>query len=427
MKHFVKYTEKPLRSATLKPIRISCSQLLRCDENASNKDWRTFATAIVSDNSSPTDDVVHEKQLVLQLLIQHKKLDSTECLSLMHLFFNNRFMRRNDCIQTVLTIFENCEKLNILKSNELAGDVISWLYDYKQQTNIDVIRSIDLIDISLIAKLAGTVSINFLGVEPKILNSKNTCSDLTKCLALKFNSKFLCLERHAKDLEKLKNVEALLEDSAENCLIQLNYEKLMRTVNFETSLDLTIASILQDLKHLRIFIALFNQFVKFKIFNETNYSYCPLIKRISLFLNHIQSQLSQTQEAYTVDLLKLLSNVLEDLTINKILNIILKTQNLNGFVKFVKRTVEVCEKSTIDDDNDYGFEKTLCLKIYARVCVSEEQFKTALALIQKNKFNLDHDVVGIIDIIEVSSSLFKQESKFDLLSTIEKLYLSSVL
>lgn len=402
LKYFIKHTETPLKAPTLKSIRICCSHLLLCHGNSGTAEWNTFTSAIISDNSSSTNDVIHEKQLLLQLFIQHYKVDTANCLNLMQLIFNNRCMHRNDCIQTVLTIFENYEKLNILKSTELTCQVISWLYEYKQQA---AVMTTDSIDINLVAKLASTVSINVLDVEHKTMKVKDTCSHLTKCLSLKFNSQFLCLDTHAKDLEALKNTVVSFEDSTGNCLIQLNYEKLMRTVNFETCNETKISNILQDLNHLRILTALFNQFVNFKIFDGMKCDNCLLIKRISLFLSHIQCQLIETQETYNVGLLKDLDKVLEEIFMNKLLNSIFKSQSLDGFYEYVKKNIAVCEKETITDDNDYRFEKIICLKICARVCVSEEQLKKAFVLIQKNKFDVKIDVDGIIEIIEVSYSI----------------------
>ncbi|KAL5275475.1 ATM family protein [Megaselia abdita] len=399
LKHFIKYTEEAFRAPTLKTIRICCSKLLQIDSNTANEEWKTFTSAIISDNSSSTNYIIQEKQLIIQLLIQHQKINSSECNNLLQLFFNNRSMRRNDCIKTALAIFENCDKLNIPKSIELVSQVVNWLYKCNQQA-IDLTDS-EPIDINLVAKLASTISINFLDVEPEMLNNKNPSSNLTKCLSLKFNSKFLCLEKHVKDLETLQNVFMSCEEHSRNCLIQLNYEKLMRTVNFETSKDNNKQSIFQDLNNLRKLIALFNQFMKFKIFNNMNCNSCPLIKRILLFLNHIQLQLNTSQEIYIVSLLRDLKKVLKYLRMNEILIIILKSQDLDGILEFVKKSFAVCEKNTIDDVNDCIFDKATLLKICAETCVSEGMLQKAFVLIQKYKFDVENEVGTIIEIIEI--------------------------
>lgn len=392
LKIFTKYAENPLKAVTFKQIRISCSFILEYFPESFNEDWRPFSAAVISDNSSSDIDLIYEKQLLLQMLIRYQKLTSTECLNLLQLFFNNKAMKRNEVIQTILTIFENCQKLNIPKSIELTNQIVAWLYT---ESNIsgDTIN-VAPIKSDLVARLAVNICVNMLDPLKVPMKCENQKNHLTKCLSLKFNSTFLCLERHAKDLEILKAESELMEVSTKNCLIQLNYEKLMRTVNFEPVEN----RVQKNLYYLKIFIVLFEQFQEAKIFNAMNSNSCPLTKRIGFFLNHIQLQLNNEKDD-SIDLLKTLDQILRKLNGNSVLSLILKTHDLDGFVRFIQNSISISERNSIEEGNH---EKLLCLKVCAGLCVTEDQYGKVFRYIRENKFNIKEDIKDLMDIIEVS-------------------------
>lgn len=294
-----------LNAQNLKNVRLTLWQLLQKEQkyiktkaiptNYCHELWQNMMQLLINDTSS-SDQIIAEKQLVLQNLIKFQKLSAEQCITLLNSFMTNAALKRTECIRTIQEILKNADRLGLDKTSEIVGQIIAWMYgDRNKNEAKTLLLHIEPIPLELIAKTCAIAVINFLN--PLALNSLEPSGAKNSNLQLllyKYNRKLLCLEVHGEELKlksNLKDLSAsnLISNSEhKNCLFQSNYELLMRTLNFETSKGLASKDILLDLSALLKMTLLMKCFLQYDVFDSSTYLQCPLIKRIGFFLSHLE-------------------------------------------------------------------------------------------------------------------------------------------
>lgn len=257
--------------------------------------WHQIGQHLISETRS-TADIIAEKQIIFQSMIRHKKLKPALCATLINSITTNEMLRRNECIATIREIFIYAQHCGLNKATSDLEPIINWAYGSEKIKATQMILNIAAIDAKLLADTFSIGIINFLDERWEFpeLNSKSASMSLAnlQLLQYKYNKKLICLEPEFQEqllpCTDRRNGEAA-QSSAKNCLFQNNYELLMRMLNPSTSTEHTPSAILKDLKGLHKLVCTMERLLHYKVFDANNVTMqCPLIKRIGLFLSHIE-------------------------------------------------------------------------------------------------------------------------------------------
>lgn len=287
----------------LKSVRLCLTELLVKEKefiknksipfNYCQDEWLNIIQILITDTSS-CSDIVAEKQLLLQQLIIHHKLRAEDCTMLLNSFITNAALKRSECVLTIQNILKQADVMGLDKTCPLIGQTIAWLYGERDKNEAKtILLNIEPVRPALIAETCAIAVINFLDetvlktLEP--INTFNQKNFTLEVLQFKYNRKFLCLERHGKQLKSLQQNHTVNKaNEQKNCLFQANYELLMRTLNFETSNGTSCKDIILDLQSLLKICLLMKSLLSFEVFDDSSFMQCPLIKRIGFFLSHLE-------------------------------------------------------------------------------------------------------------------------------------------
>lgn len=270
------------------------------EENFCDAECMKVIDYLLSDtNTDPL--IVAEKQTILQLFISNQLLNLEQCTKVINLFMSNNIYRRSETIETVQCILLNAEKLNFDKTAEVILNFLKWIYDddFKNKAHM-IIMKLKPIEFDLVAKTSALAIINIPSIQTGTLkdvySQETNKNSIIQLFMYKYNRKFICLER-GKDYSqkcvrdmasKSKQSNQADTNKTKSCLLQNNYENLMRLLDFENSSDTSTDAILQNLKSLIKVTALMKYLLQYECFDIDSYKQCPLIKRIGLFLSHLE-------------------------------------------------------------------------------------------------------------------------------------------
>lgn len=282
-----------LTSLLQKELQLLETQSIPVDFMAEK--WTQIATHLISETRPAADEIV-EKQIILQSLIRHNKLNQTLCNALLQSITTNEMLRRNECIETLRHIFIYAEQCGLDKTSGSLEPIIKWAYAIDKSNATQMIHNIAAIEPKLLADTFAIGIINFLD-EQQLQQLSNTpansptttATDHLQLLLYKYNKQLICLdEKFQSQLLQSGGMPTPMRSAAKNCLFQRNYELLMRMLNITTASEHSISSILRDLKCLHKLACTMERLLHYKVFDDENLVNCPLIKRIGLFLSHVE-------------------------------------------------------------------------------------------------------------------------------------------
>ncbi|KAM7347211.1 serine/threonine-protein kinase tefu isoform 2-T3 [Cochliomyia hominivorax] len=393
----------------LKSIRLCLSELLSKEKeflsiksipfNYCQDEWLKIVKILITDTSSCAETIA-EKQLLLQKLINHEKLTAEDCNNLLNSFMSNAALKRSECLLTIQQILIQADVMGLDKTSPIIAQTIVWLYGERDKNEAKtIILNIEPISPELIAETCAIAVINFLDdkvlkMSTEILSQNNKNLNL-EMLQFKYNRKFVCLERHGRELRKLQQNYSLHQvNEQKNCLFQLNYELLMRTLNFDTSKGTGCKDIVLDLQSLLKISLLMKSLLMFEVFDESSYMLCPLIKRIGFFLSHLELQFKnnspQSIERSTLcEVLNILYNVINCFTSNKFLLQYLEKQPIEEMIQFLGGVLKLSAKKQTQQNefDDWTAVNETCLKLLATLCASSTHWNEAFEHILTFSFN----------------------------------------
>lgn len=261
--------------------------------------WHQIALHLISETRS-TADIIAEKQIILQSLIRHKKLKPSLCTTLINNITTNEMLRRNECITTIREIFIHVQHCGLNKASSELEPIINWAYGSEKINATQMIHNIAAIDAKLLADTFSIGIINFLDERQEFQQQQHLQSRIAsmskenlQLLEYKYNKQLVCLAPEFQAQLKMRTDHrygegAAAQSSTKNCLFQNNYELLMRMLNPSTSNEHTAGTILKDLRSLHKLVCTMERLLHYKVFDADSLLNCPLIKRIGLFLSHIE-------------------------------------------------------------------------------------------------------------------------------------------
>ncbi|XP_062138082.1 serine/threonine-protein kinase ATM [Drosophila sulfurigaster albostrigata] len=352
--------------------------------------WSQIAGHLITD-SRQVADVVVEKQIMLQALIRHNKLSSKHCASLLQSIQANEFLRRNECISTIREIFIHADNCGLDKTSTAALEpIVKWAYGSEKVSAMQMIHNIAAIDAKLLADTFTIGIINFLDEQQlQQLNSRvelPATDENLQLLQYKYNKQLICLDAQfqsrLKCAAKSQNPAEL--PSAKNCLFQHNYELLMRSLNLTASNEHTATDLLKNLKSLHKLICTMERLLHYKVFDADNLLQCPLIKRIGLFLSHIEFQYKahQTERLDDNDLHDILAqqaDILDVFNSNEILLNYLEKQPIEMLLEFIGLLLK--HNCTRRDSIELIKQ---CLHILGRLCANSSYSTDAFRHLTSN-------------------------------------------
>ncbi|XP_030382015.1 serine/threonine-protein kinase ATM [Scaptodrosophila lebanonensis] len=365
--------------------------------------WCQLGDYIISEPSSSAKVIV-EKQIIIRALITHGKLTPKQCSTLLQYIRSNEVLMRNECIETIRDLFLHAERCGIDKASVELEPVIKWAYDTcDKHSATKAIHNIDAIKPHLLADTFAIGIINFLD-DRQLKNLKAaahssippTDSEL-QTLTIKYNRKLLCLFERDQLTDRTVN-----ESNVKNCLFQNNYELLMRMLNYETTKDFQITNILKDLHALHNLSCTMERLLHYKVFDATNFTQCPLIKRVGLYLSHLEFQLKSSivtkmDDKELVQMLKQVDTVLKIYTSNEILVHYLESQPLEELITFVSSALYHNRTQNKEEDNKIWLNIwSLCLDVLGNLCVASSHRQDAFQHISSKKIILQLQDILIV-------------------------------
>ncbi|XP_041674601.1 serine/threonine-protein kinase ATM [Drosophila eugracilis] len=336
--------------------------------------WIQMANHLILETTTNSEEI-REKQLVLQMLIRYNKLNQKMASTLLHNITSNEMLKRNECISTVREIFVHADKCGLDKTSADLEPIISWAYGNGDRNSAaQLIHNIGSIDARLQADTFAISIINFLDEQQlqEISRPKPAVvSTDQNLLAYKYNKQLICLDKgySAPFLSK-----AQLPSETKNCLIQTNYECLMRGLNFQISEENNPAAILKNLNSLLRLTCTMERLLYYKVFDAENNSSCPLIKRIGLYLSHIEFQFKansseMVDESDLREILRLEISLLDVFKTNVILLNYLERQPIEMLMEFVGAALKMhCMQRERSENDDHTSITAQCLNILAGLC-----------------------------------------------------------
>ncbi|ALC48364.1 tefu [Drosophila busckii] len=352
--------------------------------------WTQIATHLIAE-VQPAATVIQEKQLILQLMIRHQKLSATLCSTLLQSITTTQMLRRNECIATIREIFKHAEHCGLDKTAAEMESIINWAFASDKSSATQMIHNIAALDAKLLADTFAIGIINFLDEQQlKQLTSNATATPIAasnlQLLQFKYNEQLVCLQQSFQlQLQVADSQQSAVVIGNKNCLFQNNFELLMRLLNFGTSNEHCIGAILKDLKSLYKLVCFIERLLYYKVLDAQNFMQCVLIKRIGLFLSHIEFQykaneLSSMDDCDLQDILQQQLLVLDVFSSHPILLQYLETQPIDMLLEFIGAVLK--QNSTRRDPLESKDRSSLtlkCLHILGRVCAysswSHEAFK----------------------------------------------------
>jgi len=209
--------------------------------------------------------------------------------TLLHNITTNEMLKRNECFATIREIFIHADKCGQDKASADLEPIIAWAYGSGDRNNTaQLIHNIASIDSRLQADTFAISIINFL--DEQQLEEITSPSPLAvpveqNLLAYKYNKQLICLDTdYAAPFTSITQ----LQSETKNCLFQTNYDCLMRGLNFQIAKENHPSAILKNLNSLLRLACTMERLLYYKVFNADNFTTCPLIKRIGLYLSHIE-------------------------------------------------------------------------------------------------------------------------------------------
>lgn len=262
--------------------------------------WHKIGSHLISETRSSAD-IIAEKQIILQSMIRHKKLKPALCGTLINSITTIDVLRRSECISTLREIFIHAQHCGLNKATSELEPIINWAYGSEKIKATQMIHNIAAIDAKLLADTFCIGIINFLDERQESQQLETTSASMSavnlQLLQYKYNKQLICLEpefqAQLSPCPDRRQGEAA-QSNAKNCLFQNNYELLMRMLNPSTTNEHTPSAILKDLKGLHKLVCTMERLLHYKVFDADNLLQCPLIKRIGLFLSHIEVSFTYT-------------------------------------------------------------------------------------------------------------------------------------
>jgi len=291
-----------LNGNNLKYIRKCLRNILEYEKNNihmsfNEKLWKKFFENLLADYSS-ISEVFNEKQLIYQMLISYGKLNLSDCQMLMQSISSNNASKRTECVKTIREILLNAEGLGLDKTSQEISQIVKWVHDINNTINIqNSIQNVSPVEIELITEICAMAVINFSGENhPKSLLEIPNNAEQIEYLLYKHNIKVVAIEDYKKINSMIEKDmhNASFENSKMNCLFQSSYEELMRLFNYEILKGPICKDLLVNLRSLYKMVALLKYFIEFDIFDANNCSQCPLLKRIGLYLSHLEVSIGIT-------------------------------------------------------------------------------------------------------------------------------------
>ncbi|XP_013106382.2 serine/threonine-protein kinase ATM [Stomoxys calcitrans] len=372
--------------------------------------WLKVVQLLISDTSS-CPDVISEKQIILQKLIAHDKLSIDHCSTVISSFLTNAGLRRSECVVTLQDIFKNADSIGLDKTSIVVSQCITWLYGDKDRNEAkSILLNVEPINPNLIAETCAIAVINFLSDKtlrqftPKKVDVNNNL----QYLRFKYIRKFLCLEYHGQKLKSFSKESNGEVAVSSNCLFQNNYEFLMRCLNLDTTQGTTCKDILEDLTSLQKMSLLMKALLEYGVFDDNSFIQCPLIKRIGLFLSHLELQVKNNapntiERATLGEIINLLENIFICFTSNITLLQYLERQPIEEMIEFLGLSLKLCAKNCRDesDFDDWGAVSIKILCLLANLCASSSHFKDAFAHISRFNFNIKTQTSIILDLTKI--------------------------
>ncbi|EDV35318.2 LOW QUALITY PROTEIN: uncharacterized protein Dana_GF11791 [Drosophila ananassae] len=333
--------------------------------------WVQMGNHLISESTTNSEEI-NERQLVLQMLIRHKKLNQKMVTTLLQNITSNEIMRRNECIATIREIYIHAAECGLEKSSADLEPILAWAYSSGARNSVThLIHNIASIDTSLQADTFSICIINFLDEkQQKELSNPEPIATLEdqNTLLFKYNKKLVFM---GKDYVDSAANKALHQGETKNCFFQTKYECLMRNLNFNSVNDNESQSIKKNLSSLHKLVCTMERLLFYKVFDAGNFTGCPLIKRIGLFLSHIEfhykaNDAKSIKESDLLEILGLQIAVLEAFRSNVILLNYLNTQPLEMLVDFVKNSLKLhCRQR---DSLDHDGITNQCIQILGALC-----------------------------------------------------------
>ncbi|KAH8244044.1 hypothetical protein KR032_012478 [Drosophila birchii] len=351
--------------------------------------WSRMGNHLISETTTNSEEI-KEKQLMLRLLIRHHKLSPKMVTSLVQNITTNELMKRNECFATIREIYIHAGECGQDKASADLEPIIAWAYGSGDRTSAtQVIHNIASIDARLQADTFAISIINFLDQQQLEELSKSEPKEIPaeqNLLAFKYNKQLICLDKeYARPFDSITQ----LQSETKNCLYQANYECLMRNLNFQCVNDNQIAAILKNLNNLHRLTCTMERLLHYKVFDAGNFEGCPLIKRIGLFLSHIEFQYKANcaemlDESDLREILRLQIAVLEVFKSNSILLIYLEKQPIEMMVEFVGAALKLhCMRRERSENADHLTITAQCLHILGGLCACSSHQDETLEHIAK--------------------------------------------
>uniref|UniRef100_A0A1A9WKS3 Serine/threonine-protein kinase ATM n=1 Tax=Glossina brevipalpis TaxID=37001 RepID=A0A1A9WKS3_9MUSC len=362
--------------------------------NYCDQEWLKVIEFILADTASDSE-IITEKQLLINDLIVYQKLNANQCISLMTSYVANP-IRRPEYIITVRHILQQADQIGIDKTSEFMTRCIRWICCENDKNEAkSILMNIEPIKPELIFDTCAIAVTNILDNSQvnDFAPNNNEMNNNLEFLLYKYNREFVALKRHG-----LSHNTSSRKVSSEqkNCMFQSNYEFLMNIMNYETSKSVTSKDMLVDLTALHKMTLLMKSLLQYGIFDENTYTECPLIKRIGLFLSHLELQFRSNQpknieSSALLEIFTILEKVVICFTTDYVLLHYLERQPIEEMIEFVGLTLKYIAKqynvnNEHDDDWSVLHVTYPCLRILAMLCASTTHSTDAFKYIASYSF-----------------------------------------
>ncbi|KAM8719535.1 hypothetical protein ACLKA7_005726 [Drosophila subpalustris] len=407
---------------TLRNVRLCLESLLQKEQELLHmsvdylsSQWSQIVTHLISDTRS-TADVVLEKQLILQALIRHNKLTPVNCSTLIQSIQSNELLRRNECIATIRDIFIHADNCGLNKASNELESIINWAYTLERSNATQIIHNIAAIDTKLLADTFAIGIINFL--DEQQLRQLSNCNKQTavdsnlQLLNYKYNKQLICLSaEYQLKLLPLHGNNAETDQDIKNCLFQNNYELLMRLLNLSASNEHNSTAIIRNLRCLHKLVCTMERLLHYKVFNAESLAQCPLIKRIGLFLSHIEFQYKAIRPecVNAIDLPEIVEqqmSVLDVFNSHELLLQYLEKQPIEMLIDFMGALLKQTCARPIDpiDSADRATMIRNTLHILGRLCANSSYLADAFRHIAANVKQPRHQSTEVLLVTKMMCS-----------------------
>uniref|UniRef100_A0A1B0BG36 Serine/threonine-protein kinase ATM n=1 Tax=Glossina palpalis gambiensis TaxID=67801 RepID=A0A1B0BG36_9MUSC len=342
-----------------------------------HEEWLKIIEFVLADTASDSE-IIYEKQLLINDWIVHQKLNASQCVTLMTSYMANP-IRRTEYVITVRHMLQQADQIGLDKTSELITRCIRWLCSEHDKNeaksmlmNIEPIKPELIFDTCAIAVTNIVNASQFNDSPPKSSEMNNNL----ELLLYKYNRDFVAIKRHGR-VVNTPTKQAPIDQK--NCVFQSNYEFLMNILNYETSKSVTTKDILRDLTVLYKMTLLMKSLLQYGIFDEKTYTDCPLIKRIGLFLSHLELQFKSNrpkniESSALLELFTILEKIVSSFTTDSVLLHYLEMQPIEEMIEFIDSTLKYIAKqyNVNSEHDDWSITNVTypCLRILAMLCAS---------------------------------------------------------